>query len=96
MKASLTMLRSQIVRPILTGNIAYFSGMEKPTFLPQEATEAQRREIINFSYAAGEAQGAIIPDDAKAAYNRYIAGEITLQQAVDAAMSIYQKQPAHS
>ena len=68
--------------------------MQQPTFLPQEATEAQRREIIRFSYASAEVQGAIIPADAQAAYERYIAGEITLQQAVDLAMSIYQKQPA--
>lgn len=74
----------------------YVPGMEKPTFLPQEATEAQRRDIIQRAYASGEAQGAIITDNARAAYNRYIAGDITLEQAVDLAMSIYPKPAAQS
>lgn len=83
--------RRQVAAPILKGKVTYFSGMEKPMFLPQEATEAQRRKIVNYSYAASEGQGAIVPDDAKAAYNRYIMGDITLQQAIDAAMSVYKK-----
>lgn len=74
----------------------YVPRMEMPAFLPQEATEAQRRDIINRAYASGEAQGAIITDNARAAYNRYIAGDITLEQAVDLAMSIYPKPAAQS
>ncbi|SFQ80237.1 antitoxin VbhA family protein [Hymenobacter arizonensis] len=96
MHASTTVHRYQVVRPILTGNNTYFSGMEKPTFLPQEATEAQRRAIMQRTFAAGIAQGAIVTAETEAAYNRYIAGEITLEQATNLAMSVYQKQAVHA
>lgn len=86
----------QVMRPILTGNNTYFSGMEKPTFLPQEVTEAQRRAIMQRTFAAGIAQGAIVTAETEAVYNRYIVGEITLEQATNLAMSIYQRQAAHA
>lgn len=92
MKASSTRPRRLFALAILPGNITYFSGMEKPTFLPQEATEAQRQAIMQRTFAAGEAQGAIITPDTRAVYNRYIVGEITLEQATDAAMSVYHQQ----
>ncbi|MBW3130901.1 antitoxin VbhA family protein [Hymenobacter profundi] len=63
--------------------------MTKPVFLPQEATESQRREIMERSYAASQAQGAIVTPETRAVYDRYVRGECTLQQAVDEAMSIY-------
>ena len=90
------MHRRQVVRTILTGNNTYFSGMEKPTFLPQEATEAQRRAIMQRTFAAGTAQGAIVTAETEAVYNRYIVGEITLEQATNLAMRVYPKQEAHA
>ncbi len=63
--------------------------MTKPFFLPQEATEAQRRDIMNSSYAAGEAQGAIVTPETRCVYERYVRGECTLEQAIEQAMSVY-------
>lgn len=63
--------------------------LDMPTFLPQEATEDQRRAIMERAYAAGEAQGAIITPDTREAYDRYVRGECTLEQATEQAMSIY-------
>jgi len=96
MKASSTLHRRQVVCSILTGNNTYFSGMEKPTFLPQEATEAQRRAIMQRTFAAGIAQGSIVTAETEAVYNRYVVGEITLEQATTLAMSVYQKQAVHA
>ncbi|WP_188816429.1 antitoxin VbhA family protein [Hymenobacter cavernae] len=63
--------------------------MTKPTFLPQEATEDQRRAIMERTYAAGQAQGAIITPATREVYERYVRGECTLEQAAEQAMSIY-------
>ncbi|RPD43581.1 hypothetical protein DNI29_23475 [Hymenobacter sediminis] len=63
--------------------------MNNPFFLPQEATEVQRRDIMQRSYAASQAQGAIVTPETRAVYDRYVRGECTLQQAIDKAMSIY-------
>ena len=70
--------------------------MNPPVFLPQEATEAQRRNIMNCSFAAGEADGAIVEPETRAIYDQYVRGECTLEQAIKQAMSIYplpEKQP---
>ena len=66
-----------------------------PFFLSQEATEAQRREIMERSYAAGQAQGAIVTPETRAVYDRYVRGECTLQQATDEAMSSYLLPESH-
>jgi hypothetical protein len=62
-----------------------------PAFLPQEAIESQRRGIIAYAIAANEADRAIVTPDTRAVYERYIVGEITLEQAVVIAMSVYQQ-----
>lgn len=59
------------------------------SYLPQEATEDQRRSIMERAYAAGEAQGAIITPDTREVYDRYVRGECTLEQATEQAMSSY-------
>ena len=64
---------------------------ETPAFLPQEATEAQRRAIMQRTFAAGKADGAIVTPDSRAVYERYIVGEITLEQAGAIAMSVYRQ-----
>ena len=64
---------------------------ETPVFLPHEATEAQRRAIMQRTFAAGEADRAIVTPDTRAVYERYIVGEITLEQAGVIAMSVYQQ-----
>lgn len=66
-------------------------SLDPPRFLPQEATIAQRRTIMERGYAAGRAQGAIITPETEAVYVRYIDGEITLEQAKQEAMSVYQR-----
>jgi hypothetical protein len=66
-----------------------------PAFLPQEATESQRRGIIAYAIAANEAAGAIVTLDTRAVYERYIVGEITLEQATTVAMSVYQRPATH-
>jgi uncharacterized membrane protein YebE (DUF533 family) len=63
--------------------------MNPPVFLPQETTEAQRRNIMNCSFAAGEADGAIVEPETRAIYDQYVRGECTLTQAIEQAMSIY-------
>ena len=63
--------------------------MTKLVFLPQEATEAQRRTIVAYSFAAGEAEGAIVTPETRAIYDQYVRGECTLEQAIEQAMSIY-------
>ncbi|WP_400194237.1 antitoxin VbhA family protein [Hymenobacter sp. B81] len=68
--------------------------MKQPQFLPQEATVAQRRAIMERGFAAGRAQGAIITPETEAVYNRYVNGEITLEQATAEAMRVYQPQGA--
>ena len=62
-----------------------------PVFLPQEATEVQRSAIMERTFAAGEAQGAIVMPDTRAVYERYIRGECSLAQAGEQAMSVYHK-----
>lgn len=68
---------------------------EAPVFLPPEATEAQRRAIMQRTFAAGEADGAIVTPATRAVYARYIVGEITLEQAADVALSVYQRPAPH-
>ena len=63
--------------------------MTQPVFLPQEATEAQRRTILAYSFAAGEAEKAIVTPETRAIYDQYVRGECTLEQATKQAMSIY-------
>lgn len=82
-------LRATARRP-LDRKITYFTGMEKPVFLPQEATQAQRREIAEATIAAVEAQAGPVSDFARTLYDRYIAGEITLDTAYNLVVHHYQ------
>lgn len=92
MKTLLTPRPRNLVQLNQSRKSSYFTGMEKPTFLPQEATPEQRAAIVRRMVAAGEHQGAIRTDSAMQVFDRYVAGELTLEQAGDLAMSVYQRQ----
>ncbi len=55
--------------------------MEKPIFLPQEATPEQRHDIADRAIASAEAQAGPLSKYAYDLYARYVVGEITLDMA---------------
>ena len=60
-----------------------------PKYTEREQTPAQRKAFIDAARAWNVAQGATPGPEAEGVYDRYIAGELTLQDVTDELVKLY-------